>query len=513
MLGVIVLVAVLLAACGSSSGSGGSATKDTGGNAASRVLHTAFFADSQETDPDVFYSGEGLQITTSAYEGLVQYAYDGTAKIQPDLATSWTVSPDGLTYTFKLRKGVVFSDGTPLDSTAVTKAFERRTKVNAGPAYMLATVKSYATPDPLTFVVKLKSVTAPFLDYLAAPYGPKITNPAALAKHAVGNDLGKKWLMTHTEGSGPYQLTEWTPGVEYTISRNDKWWGPKPYYDSLVIKIMPDASTQQLELEGGQLDFIHQQPPSAVKRFKTESNFRIESFPSVLKEWIEVNPKKDGPMQELAVRQGLQHAVDKDYVLNSLFLGQGTVSKSFYPYGVLDDPAAADTPALDPSMLKDAVSKYSESAQDQTVADYIAVVLKAAGLKPKIQAVPLATAFTYNTLKPQQQPDLYVGTLNPDASHPDTWIRIYARTDGFLNWVSAGTPEADTLMDQGLTTADTAASTQKYADAAKSLVDAADYIGLVDTADDFVVSDKITGFRHQNAVILTVDLANLKPQG
>ena len=518
------LFAVGLAACGSSSGSGGSATKDTATKPASRVLHTAFFADSQETDPDVFYSGEGLQITTSAYEGLVQYAYDGSVKIEPQLATSWTISPDGLTYTFKLHKGVVFADGTPLDSTAVKKAFERRTKVNAGPAYMLATVKSYDTPDPLTFVVHLSSVTAPFLDYLAAPYGPKITNATALAQHAVGKDLGKKWLMTHTEGSGPYQLTEWNPGVQYTITRNDKWWGTKPYYDSLVMKIMPDASTQQLELEGGQLDFIHQQPPSAVARFKKNSKFRIESFPSVLKEWIEVNPKKDGPMKEQAVREGLRHAVDKQYVLNSLFLGQGTASKSFYPYGVLDDPAAADTADVDPSMLKDAVAKLSgsktvvvgtssESAQDATVADYVAVVLKQAGLNPKIQAVPLATAFTYNTLKPSQQPDLYVGTLNPDAGHPDTWIRIYARTDGFLNWVSAGTPEADKLMDAGLTSADTDVAKQKYADAAKSLVDAAHFIGLVDTADDFIVSDAITGFRHQNSVILTIDLANLKPEG
>jgi peptide/nickel transport system substrate-binding protein len=517
---------VVVAACGSSSdsGSGGSATKDTGAKTTSRVLRTAFFADSQETDPDVFYSGEGLQITTSAYEGLVQYAYGSSVKIEPQLATSWTVSPDGLTYTFKLRKGVVFSDGTPLDSTAVKKAFERRTKVNAGPAYMLSTVKTYETPDRLTFVVHLSSVTAPFLDYLAAPYGPKITNATALAKHAKGNDLGKKWLMTHTEGSGPYQLTEWNPGVQYTITRNDKWWGPKPYYESLVMKIMPDASTQQLELEGGQLDFIHQQPPSAVQRFKTNSKFRVESFPSVLKEWIEVNPKKDGPMKDQAVREGLRHAVDKQYVLSSLFLGQGTVSDSFYPFGVLDDPAAADRPDVDPSLLKDAVAQLSgdktvvvgtssESAQDQTVADYVAVVLRQAGLKPKIQAVPLASAFTYNTLKPQQQPDLYVGTLNPDAAHPDTWIRIYARTDGFLNWVSAGTPEADKLMDEGLTSADTDVAYEKYADAAKSLVDAADCIGLVDTADDFVVSDAITGFRHQNAVILTVDLANLRPQG
>ena len=525
LLPITLIVASTLAACGSSGSSTDSAaTGASGTEPKSRVLHTAFFADSQETDPDIFYSGEGLQITTSAYEGLVQYAFDKSVKIQPQLATSWTISPDGLTYTFKLRDGVVFSDGTPLDSSAVKAGFERRTKVNEGPAYMLSTVAGYETPDPLTFVVKLKSVTAPFLDYLAAPYGPKITNPTALAKHAVGDDLGKKWLLEHTEGSGPYQITKWTAGVEYVVTRNDKWWGPKPYYDSLVIKIMPDASTQQLELEGGELDFVHQQLPSAVQRFKSNAKFRIESFPSVLKQWIEVNPKKDGPMQSLAIRQGLRQAIDKQYVLDTLYLGQGTVSESYYPFRVLDDPASADKPEFDPNVLKDAVAKWSgsktvvvgtssESAQDATVASYVAVALTKAGLKPKIQKVPLATAFTYNTLKPADQPDIYVGTLNPDAAHPDTWIRIYGRTDGFLNWVSAGTAEADKFMDDGLGNTDAAGSTKDYAEAAKSLVDAADFIGLVDTADDFIVNDSITGFRHQNAVILTVDLANLKPKG
>jgi len=348
------IAALVLTGCGGTSSDSSSSSSSS--TSASRTLRTAFFADSQEPDPDIFYSGEGLQITTSAYEGLVKYTSDPTFKILPSLATKWTVSPDGKTYTFTLRDGVKFFDGTPLDSTAVQKSFERRTAVNQGPAYMLANVTSYETPDPQTIVINLSAPTSAFLDYLAAPYGPKVESPTAIAQHAKGDDLGQGWLKTHTAGSGPYQVSEWTLGQQYVLERNDKWWGPKPYYQKLIIKIMPDASTQQLELEGGDLDFIHDQPPTALDRFEHKSGFRVESFPNVLKEWLEVNPTH-GVFQNPELRQALRQAIDKKKILSDLFRGRGTLSKSFYPVGILDDPRAADDPKLDPSVLKAAVAK------------------------------------------------------------------------------------------------------------------------------------------------------------
>jgi peptide/nickel transport system substrate-binding protein len=515
----LIIAALLLAACGGATDSDSTSTNTS----SSKTLRTAFFADSQEPDPDVFYSGEGLQITTSAYEGLVKYTTGPSFKILPSLATKWTVSPDGKTYTFTLRDGVKFFDGTPLDSIAVKKSFERRTKVNQGPAYMLASVAGYETPDPQTIVIKLSAPTSAFLDYLAAPYGPKVVSPTAIAAHTKGDDQAQGWLKTHTAGSGPYQLSEWTLGQQYVLQRNDKWWGPKPYYEKLVMKIMPDASSQQIALEGGDLDFIHSQPPTAVDRFENKSGFRVESFPNVLKEWIEVNPTH-GPFQNAKLRQALRQAVDKKQILADLFRGRGTLSKSYYPAGMLDDPRAADDPKYDPSVLKAEVAKLpdsdrsvtisttSENVTDSNVADNIATVLRTAGLKPTVKPVPLSTAFTFVDLPSDQQPELYVGSLNPDAGHPDTWIRIYSRTDGFLNWVSGGTKTADTLMDEGLAATDAQTVTNKYSEAGEDLIKSGTYTGIVDETDDFIVRDSITGFKHQRAVILTVDLAGLKPK-
>jgi peptide/nickel transport system substrate-binding protein len=515
---MLIIAAMLMAACGGASDDDSTASTTSD----SKTLRTAFFSDSQEPDPDVFYSGEGLQVTTSAYEGLVQYVNGETVDIEPALATKWTVSDDGLTYTFTLRDGVVFADGTPLDSTAVQKSFERRTAVNQGPAYMLATVAGYETPDPQTIVIKLSAPTSAFLHYLAAPYGPKAVSPTAIEEHAKGDDLAQGWLKTHTAGTGPYQLTEWTIGQQYVLQRNDKWWGPKPYYEKLVMKIMPDASSQQIALEGGDLDFIHSQPPTALDRFEDKSGFRVESFPVVLKEWIEVNPKA-GPFTDPALRQALRQAIDKKKVLDDLFRGRGTVSTNYYVAGMLDDPRSKDDPEYDPSVLKQLVAKIpegertvtigtpSENVTDQNVADYIATVLRDAGMAPKVKPAPLSTAFTYVDLPATEQPTLYVGTLNPDAGHPDTWIRIYSRTDGFLNWVHGGTAKADALMDEGLAATDEQTVTDKYSLAGEELVKSGTYIGIIDESDDFIVSDTITGFAHKRPVILTVDLAKLKP--
>src|SRR5205085_4569678 len=131
---------------------------------------------------------------------------------------SYTVSPDGLTYTFKLRSNVKFHDGTTLDSAAAKASFKRRTDVNSAPAYMLADVASYDTPDPLTFVVSLSHPVSPFLDYLAAPYGSKMISPTLLAANA-GDDFGQTYLKTHDAGTGPFTMSAFVPGEHYNLTR------------------------------------------------------------------------------------------------------------------------------------------------------------------------------------------------------------------------------------------------------------------------------------------------------
>jgi peptide/nickel transport system substrate-binding protein len=144
ILGVLLLVA---AACGSSSTTSSSGGTGGGGGSgkASADVQLAYNADMQVPDPDIFYEIEGNSLVTSVYEGLVRYKPNSTA-IEPALATSWTVSPDGTTYTFKIRPDVKFHDGTPLDAAAAKASFERRTEVNSAPPTCSPTWPATAPP-------------------------------------------------------------------------------------------------------------------------------------------------------------------------------------------------------------------------------------------------------------------------------------------------------------------------------------------------------------------------------
>jgi peptide/nickel transport system substrate-binding protein len=129
----------------------GCASSNTGGtpNAAptDKVLHLSFLQDpGQPPDPDIYYAGQGLLLTTNLYEGLLQFkAGTETPQLEPLLATDWTESPDHRVFTFKLREGVKFHDGTPFTSAAVKASFDRRLAVNQGPAYMVQDVDSITT--------------------------------------------------------------------------------------------------------------------------------------------------------------------------------------------------------------------------------------------------------------------------------------------------------------------------------------------------------------------------------
>src|SRR5437879_1382334 len=157
--------ALVLAACGSSSGSGGPPNPAP----TDHTLKLSFLQDpGQPPDPDIYYAGQGLVLTTNIYEGLLTYkAGTATPTLEPALATSWTESPDHKTFTFKLRQGVTFHDGTPFTSAAIKASFDRRLAVNQGPTYMVSDVASITTDGDYAATITLKQSNAAFLAYLA----------------------------------------------------------------------------------------------------------------------------------------------------------------------------------------------------------------------------------------------------------------------------------------------------------------------------------------------------------
>ena len=152
---------------------GGSDSGNSTPNAAptDKVLHLSFLQDpGQPPDPDVYYAGQGLLLTTNLYEGLLQFkGGQAKAELEPLLATEWTASPDNKVFTLKLREGVKFHDGTPFKSDAVKASFDRRLAVGGGPAYMVKDIDSITTQGDYGVTITLKSPNSEFLAYLASP--------------------------------------------------------------------------------------------------------------------------------------------------------------------------------------------------------------------------------------------------------------------------------------------------------------------------------------------------------
>ena len=179
-------------------------------------LRMPFLADMQVPDPDIMYEGEGVQVMESAYEGLVRYQ-PGSGTIIGQLGQILDRLAGPAHLHLHPAAGVKFHDGTAADAAAWVKSFERRAKVDQGPAYMVAGVVKTAAPDPTTFVVTLKDRNNAFMHYLACPWQPFAVSPTAVAKNAVGDDLAQEWLKTNDAGTGPYTFKEFVPGSHYTL--------------------------------------------------------------------------------------------------------------------------------------------------------------------------------------------------------------------------------------------------------------------------------------------------------
>lgn len=493
----------------------GGKSASSGAGSSPDVIRTPIVAELAPLDPDVYYQSDGLLIMTSTYQGLIKYE-NGSPKLAPQLATSWQVSPDGLTYTFKLRDGVKFSDGTPFDSAAAKASFQRRIDMAAGPSYMLAEVADMQTPDPLTFVVTLKKPVAAFLDYLASPYGPMMSSPTAVTQHAAGNDHAAAWLGSHSAGTGPYELTSVVPSSKYTMTANKYYWGTPPQIKTVEIPIIADPAVQRLQLENGQLDMVlHGLTKSDYQALASGPNTEVVHEKALVKALMMVNP--DSPvLGSPAARAALNEAFDRAAITKTVFGEQATPSTQFYPNGMLPDGAVSDTPPLDPAKLAAIGSKGGSvvigyQAGDNTVralTNQVQIALQNAGFTATIRDVPSSQFFALGD-QPAQRPDLLVTLFNPDAAHPDTWSRIYQYTNAPVNLLRCSVPEADKLLDEGSEEPDPAKSQSIYVAAGKAYRDSNCWINFADVYDTFAARKGYSGWQHQPPWQWDTDFASL----
>jgi peptide/nickel transport system substrate-binding protein len=450
------------------------------------------------------YEGEGVQVMESAYEGLVRYK-PGTAEFLPSLAKSWTTSPDQLTYTFTLQPNVKFHDGTIADAQAWMKSFDRRGKINQGPAYMVAGVVKTEAPDATTFVVTLKEPNNAFLHYLACPWQPFAVSPAAVAKNAIGDDMAQEWLKTHDAGTGPYIFKEFVTGSHYTLEAFPDYWGEKPVFKSIRIDITPSVATQKLQLDSGAFDMVTKgfAIPDVLAYEKNTQFAVVNSFGGV-GEAIWLNPTS-GIFANKALRKAMLSALDRKAIVDTAWGGLAKVQEAMWPELTLNPalapfPSQVDTAALKaivptlPSKKIDLAWSADGGAPRGQMAELIQNQLAAFGLDVTVRTMPVAEEFDLPNQAPEKRPDMLVSFLGGDALHLDTTFRILLRTGAKpLNFYQYSNPELDKLMDDAVQQADWAQAQQIYQKCSQMIVDEAIWIPLCIPPNSTIAHSYVNG--------------------
>jgi peptide/nickel transport system substrate-binding protein len=462
----------LLAACGGEDGSevgAATATPTAAGDetvasapSGGQTLHLPFNADMQIPDPDIMYEGEGCYVMHSVYEGLLDYDYTSdSGAFRPQLAESWEVSEDLLTYTFLLQPDVKFHDGTPADADSWIKSFERRLAVNQGPAYMVAGVAEMSAPDPTTFVVTLAEPNNAFLHYLACPWRPFAVSPTAVAANEVDGDLAQEWLKTHDAGTGPYTIMEFLPGTGYQLEYFEDWWGETPAFTTVRFDIVPDFSTQRLLLESGEADISKSLGFRDALAFQENPDFEtyILQATSFITLWL--NPTSGVLGGDRDLRRAIIQAIDVKAILDPTFDGTVEVTTDFISPAVIPTGVTPFHQDYDPTVLAGLVDGLESKGLDlayresggppyRQIAELIQTQLATFGLDVTVRGMPSSQMFAMNTGPEDQFPDLLITTWGGggDALHFDTGARIQLRTGAKpLNWFNYSNVEVDAEMD------------------------------------------------------------------
>lgn len=266
-------------------------------------------------------------VSPKIFDGLV--TYDTEFNLVPQLATSWTVSPDGQTITFKLREGVKWHDGTPLTSADVQFTFmEILTKLHSRGKSTFQNLVAVETPDAHTVVFRLKAPAPYIMRALAGAESP------IMPKHIYeGSNPMRNPKNTAPIGSGPFRFKEWQRGSHIILERNPDYWdSPRPYLDRLIFRLIPDGSGRAVALESGDVQYgtqyvvplndvgrLGKLPHLTVTTSGYEYNTSVNYFEFNLRRPI---------FQDVRVRQAIAHAIDKDFVAKNIWFGFATPATS-----------------------------------------------------------------------------------------------------------------------------------------------------------------------------------------
>ncbi|RUM96551.1 ABC transporter substrate-binding protein [Pseudaminobacter arsenicus] len=325
-------------------------------------LIVAADSEPRNLNPAIVASNGVFFISSKVIEPLAEASFEGKDGLEPRLATNWEGSSDGLSVTFRLREGVVWHDGTPFTSADVAfSALEVWKKQQNLGRLVFANLQAVDTPDDHTAVFRFSRPT-PF--QLIRNSLPVVTSVVARHVFEGMDDIAASPANNQLIGTGPFKLAEHKPGEYYRLERNDAYWGEdKPYLDEIVYRVLPDRAAAAGALEAGeiQLAAFSQVPLADLERISKVEGLKVYSkgYEALTYQLaVEINHRRK-ELADLKVRQAIAHAIDKDFVVKTIFLGYAQSSTGIIPqnapeFYTSDVPAYPFDPARANALLDEA---------------------------------------------------------------------------------------------------------------------------------------------------------------
>lgn len=434
------------------------------------VITVGVGAETVGFDPHNTVTNESAAMNAIVYDFLV--TFDQNLDIQPSLATKWQVAPDGVTWTFHLRKGIKFQSGVDFDAIAVKKNFDR---ILAGGT----TRTSFFEP----FLKEAKVVDKYTVQLITKfPFGPMLRNLAHSAGMIADVSVVEKGkdLRYNPSGTGAYTLQEWVRGDHITLVANANYFKAKPKVDKLVFRIIPDDTTRTMMLKTGELDVAERVSPYELENLQKDKNIKINIIQSTNFVKVGLNTQHE-ILKDVRVRQALNYAIDREMLCSTILKGLADpantclaplswgYAKSIKGYNY--DPAKAKTllaqagwkdsdgdGILDKDGKKLSLKFWTSSGvflMDAKISEALQAYFRAIGADVKLITMDYATR-TSLLRKPvgEAQHEMFMSSHSPSTADADWGLRPRYRSDMWpprsFNRFFYANKEVDKYLDEGM---------------------------------------------------------------
>lgn len=524
--------AVALAAVGVSSGG-------TAKGAASDTLVFGASADPTLLDPALVSDGESLRVADQIFEGLTALK-PGTLKVIPALATKWVASKDAKTFTFTLRKGVLFHDGTPFNAAAVCANFDRwynfpaPLQSDAASYYYVTVFAGFAKPgkgspgpkDALynsckatgddRVVISLKRGFGPFTGVLSLP-SFSMQSPTALKLYGADEGTldaqgvfraGGTYGTAHPVGTGAYKFVSWTVGDKLVIERNDAYWGAKAHVKTIIFKPIADNAARLQALQTGEIQGFDNVEPQDMATIAKDKSLTLLDRPAFNVGYVTINQKVK-PFDNPLVRQAVAYGLDRKAVVTAFYAGRGEVAREFQPPSLLGWTKGVKQYPYNPKKAKALLQKAGLTLPVAVDFWYPTDVSRPYMPDPKRNFEAFAASLEKSGFKvtPHSapwRPD-YVGRVNSgtagalnligwtgDYGDPDNFLGTFFRTEqtqwGFNN------PTLFKLLDRALAEPNQGKRAELYAKANRLIMDLVPGVPYVHTKPAVAFRANVTGY-------------------